>query len=115
MFFASRYTLAMGFSFVVLGAAGQSAPQPAAGSWMCQGRVVNASRRPILGASVWAKGTHEAATTNSEGVFRLSLPLGSYLLLVDYPGHLARETRVSPADTALTITVYSTQPRATRR
>ncbi|WP_035558386.1 carboxypeptidase regulatory-like domain-containing protein [Hymenobacter sp. IS2118] len=77
--------------------------------------MIDASHRPVLGASIWAKGTHEAATTNSEGFFRLSLPLGSYLLLVDYPGHLARETPVSPTDSTLTITVYSTQPRTKRR
>ncbi|WBA43919.1 carboxypeptidase-like regulatory domain-containing protein [Hymenobacter canadensis] len=118
-----RPLLALSCTLAALTAAGQSAPLPAPpeslrsspANWTCRGRVLDAARRPLAGASVWAKGTPFAATTNSEGLFRLELPTGSYLLLVDYPGHLARPTPVSPADSVFTIRVYSTQPRATRR
>ena len=111
-----RLLLVLSCSLAALRTAAQAAPLLSSpNGWTCQGQVVDASRRPVLGASVWAKGTHEAATTISEGMFRLSLPMGSYFLLVDYPGHLARETRVSSTDTMLTITVYSTQPRARHR
>ncbi|WP_350356630.1 carboxypeptidase-like regulatory domain-containing protein [Hymenobacter canadensis] len=123
MHFTLRPILILGCTLAVLTAAGQSAPLPSPpdsllsspANWICRGRVLDVSRRPVVGASVWAKGTLIAATTNSEGLFRLELPTGSYLLLVDYPGYLARDTRVSPTDSVFTILVYSTQPRATRR
>lgn len=119
MFITLRRILVVGFSALALTAAAQSAPQlPPANTptnWICRGQVLDVNRQPVLGASVWAKGTRVAASTNSAGLFRLELPLGSYLLLVDYPGHLARDTQVSPTDSAFTILVYSTQPRATRR
>lgn len=119
MFITLRRILVVGFSALAVPAAGQAAPQlPPANTptnWICRGQVLDVNRRPVPGASVWAKGTQVAASTNSAGFFRLELPPGSYLLLVDYPGHLARDTRVSPTDSAFTILIHSTQTRATRR
>lgn len=100
-------------AFIGISAPWQTTPAPIQNY---RGRVVDIAGHGVAGASVWAKGTHTATSTNADGLFLLSLPAGAYFLLVDYPGHLARETPVPQVpDSALTITLYSTQPHATRR
>ncbi|MDB5268690.1 MAG: SusC/RagA family TonB-linked outer membrane protein [Hymenobacter sp.] len=97
---------------ITLGLARPAAAPPA---HTYRGLVVDSSHRPLVGASIIAKGTHSAATTNSEGRFELLLPAGAYELLVEYPGYLAPRTLVGPADSVLTVVMYSTRPRTTRR
>ena len=91
------------------------ASEPARPSRTYRGQVVDPGRRPLVGATVFVKGTRTAVTTNSEGVFVLTLPAGTFELLVDYPGHLAPAVRVGTSDSVLLVTLYSTQPRARRR
>jgi len=91
------------------------ASEPARPPRTYRGQVVDTSRRPLAGATVFVKGTRTAVTTNSEGVFVLTLPAGTFELLVDYPGHLAPTVRVGTTDSVLMVTLYSTQPRARRR
>lgn len=90
---------------------GQPGPPP----HTYRGLVVDAGRRPLVGASVLVKGTRTAVTTNADGVFLLTLPTGAYELLVDYPGHISPQVLLAPTDSVVTITLRSTQPRATRR
>ncbi len=71
--------------------------------------------RGLIGASIIAKGTRLAATTNSEGRSELLLPAGTFELLVDCPGYLAPRTLAGPPDSVLTVVLYSPRPRATRR
>jgi hypothetical protein len=89
--------------------------QPNAPLRTYRGLVVDASRRPLVGASVLVKGTRTAVTTNAEGAFVLTLPVGAYELLVDYPGHLSPPALLKPSDSLITVVLRSTQPRATRR
>lgn len=90
--------------------AGAAAP---GGRQTYTGRVVNSSLRPLFGATILVQGTPNATITNSEGAFLLTVPAGPHTLLVDYPGHLSVQLAIVRPDSALTIKLYSTQPRMT--
>lgn len=89
--------------------------QPSQPTRMYRGLVVDSSHRPLVGASIMAKGTRLAASTNSEGRFELLLPAGTFELLIDYPSYLAPRTLAGPPDSALTVVLFSSWPRAARR
>lgn len=89
--------------------------QPSLPARTYHGQVVNTSHRPLVGATVFVKGTHTAVSTNSAGIFVLTLPAGAFELLVDYPGHLAPPVRIGGPDSVLTVVLRSTQPPVRRR
>lgn len=102
--------------FLLLGTAARSAAQqPGPPGRIYRGQVLDTSRRPLAGATLFVKGTHTAVTTNSEGRFELALPAGAFELLVDYPGHLAPPVRIGGPDSVLTVVLRSTQPPVRRR
>jgi len=55
------------------------------------GRVVDADGKPIPNASVIVKGSSQGASTNSEGVFSLSVPTGTTRLVVSAVGMTTQE------------------------
>jgi len=79
------------------------------------GQVVNVADAPLGGVSVLLKGTATAVTTNAAGRFLLPAPVGTHVLVFDYPGHLAVEVTVQRPDTSLIVRLHSTQPRVTPR
>ena len=90
-------------SIGLLSASGGSAPPPpppSATNGTLQGTVAaNATGAPVVGAGVVAtSGTGSlGATTNASGGYRLSLPVGSYGVLVTAPGF-------APSGTDVTVT-----------
>ncbi len=62
---------------------------------MVSGRVVSASDgKPLLGATVTAKGTNQGAKTNSEGQYRITVPADG-LLVFSFIGFTTQEVRIS--------------------
>jgi hypothetical protein len=107
-----RLLLCPALALCLLTAPATSRPAQAPALRPYRGRVVSSSGQALVGATVLVRGTHTATTTNADGVFLLPLPVGTYPVLVDYPGYLASQPLVLQfPDSLVTFTLYSTQPR----
>lgn len=58
------------------------------------GRVTDEAGMPIIGVSVFEKGTNKGTITNNEGNFRLNIT-GEATLKVSYVGYITQEISVS--------------------
>jgi len=59
------------------------------------GTVKDAQGKPLPGVVVKIKGTNTATSTDTEGVFRLNLPLGNETLVISYLGYKTQEIAVN--------------------
>ncbi|MDR2885723.1 MAG: carboxypeptidase-like regulatory domain-containing protein, partial [Rikenellaceae bacterium] len=60
------------------------------------GRVTDAATGEVLvGATVWARDTRLAATTDAYGLYALTVAPGSYILEISYIGYAKRDTTLS--------------------
>ncbi|MFN9491794.1 MAG: TonB-dependent receptor plug domain-containing protein, partial [Sphingobacteriales bacterium] len=89
------------------------------------GRVVDADGKPIPNASVIVKGSSQGASTNSEGVFSLSVPTGTTRLVVSAVGMTTQELALTSSNSnyslsmkaedrsleAVVVTGYSTKKK----
>jgi TonB-linked SusC/RagA family outer membrane protein len=89
------------------------------------GRVVDADGKPIPNASVIVKGSSQGASTNSEGVFSLSVPTGTTRLVVSAVGMTTQELALTSSTSnyalsmkaedrsleAVVVTGYSTKKK----
>ncbi|TGD79507.1 PEGA domain-containing protein [Hymenobacter wooponensis] len=72
------------------------------------GRVTNAAGEPVEGVTVALKGTTYGATTGTDGSFRLSVPAGSYQLVVSSMGYTSQEFAVTvTAGETLTLAPFA--------
>ena len=71
----------------------------------CTGTVVDVTGEPVIGASVMQKGASVGAVTNYDGVFTITAPAGS-VLVVSYIGYLNQEVTIAPS---LTVTLQEDQ------
>lgn len=81
---------------------------PALALWsqtMLQGTVVNSNGDVLIGVSVSVKGTAVGTTTDTKGAFRLDLPDGDQVLLINYTGYGSREITVRDGLSAIEITL----------
>jgi hypothetical protein len=88
---AGRFALAFA---VLVGAGAAAAGQPPpAGAGIIEGRVVDAATAdPLPGATVIVTGSVGQASTNRDGVFRLTgVPAGDRSVVVTYPGRVLQE------------------------
>ena len=79
------------------------------------GRIMTPERSPLSGATILVKGTSMAVSTNADGSFLLSLPVGPHRLVVDYPAYRTVEVAVEQPDSVLVIVLHSTQPPVPHR
>ena len=88
------------------------------------GTVRDAQGKPLPGVVVKIKGSKTATSTDSEGVFRLNLPVGNETLIISYLGYATQEVAVngqsqlniqlqesSSALTEVVVVGYGTQER----
>lgn len=69
------------------------------------GRVVDADGKPIPNASVIVKGSSQGTSTNSEGVFSLTVPSGTSRLVVSAVGMTTQELALSAATSNYTLSM----------
>ena len=67
------------------------------------GTVTDADQIPLIGASVFVKGTTTGTVTDLDGTFTLSVPANSETLVVTYTGFDAQEIPIAAGDTEYTI------------
>jgi TonB-dependent starch-binding outer membrane protein SusC len=65
------------------------------------GQVIDQSRNPIAGATVYIKGTTIGTITNSEGTYSLNIPETAEILVISFVGMQSQEVKVG------TETVYN--------
>ena len=65
-------------------------------AFTASGKITDsATNMPMAGASVFCQNTTLGTTSNSEGVFNLSLPNGGYDLIISYTGYETQVVRIS--------------------
>jgi TonB-linked SusC/RagA family outer membrane protein len=69
------------------------------------GRVVDADGKPIPNASVIVKGSSQGTSTNSEGVFSLSVPTGTTRLVVSAVGMTTQELALTSSTSNYTLSM----------
>src|ERR1044071_4176368 len=63
------------------------------------GVVISRSGQPLVGATVTAKGTDDATTTDSQGKFKINVPHSSNALVISYVGYLTKEIAIPASGT----------------
>lgn len=71
------------------------------------GTVTSSAGQPLEGATVVAKGTTAATTTDASGNFRVSVPAGAKQLLITYIGYSALEVAI-PASGSVSVKLETT-------
>ena len=64
---------------------------PDYGSIEISGAVIDDSGEPLIGASIFVKGTSYGTTTDIDGTYRLFVPDGNYTLVFSYAGYTTYE------------------------
>ena len=77
----------------------------ALGGKVITGKVMDANRDPLIGASVVIKGTTAGTTTDFNGFFSLSLPFGAQQLIITYTGY---ESQVIPINSDYVEAILNT-------
>ena len=69
--------------------------------YIISGKIIDeATKQPMLGASVFAENTTIGTATAADGTFQLELPNGGYNLVVSFTGYQTETKRISTADAA---------------
>jgi len=71
------------------------------------GTVTSSTGQPLEGATVVAKGTSGATTTDASGNFRVSVPASAKQLLISYIGYSAQEVAI-PASGSISVKLENT-------
>ncbi|MCZ2276646.1 MAG: DUF5686 and carboxypeptidase regulatory-like domain-containing protein [Bacteroidia bacterium] len=70
---------------------------------MITGQVNDENNQPVPFASVFIKGTSSGTTSNSEGIYKLTVPEKSFTLVVKHIGYKSEEKRIDPGTGNLQI------------
>ena len=65
-----------------------------------EGKVTGPDGKPVYGATVSVKGTNTATTTSAEGMYSISVPANSTVLVISYVGYDSYEVDVKNTTTA---------------
>ena len=65
-----------------------------------EGKVTGPDNQPVFGATVSVKGTNVVTTTSTEGLYSITLPANSSVLVISYVGNQTVELDVSDKTTA---------------
>ena len=68
------------------------------------GKITDDRGLPVVNASVLAKGTTIGVTSNTEGLFTISIPVATQAILVSYVGYTSKEIPLT-SETNYTITL----------
>jgi len=68
-----------------------------------KGRIIDVDRDPLVGATVFVKGTRIVAITDADGCYTLTVPVGTYTLRCGSAGYYDYEKAARPTATDLTV------------
>src|SRR5688572_6714997 len=71
------------------------------------GVITTRSGQPLAGATVLAKGTDDATSTDAQGRFRMDVPGSVQTLVISYVGYLSKEIPV-PASGSVSLELEET-------
>ena len=73
---------------------------PALAQKKVEGKVTGPDGKPVFGATVSVKGTNIATTTSTDGLYSITLPANSSVLVFSYVGYDTYEVNVNGKTTA---------------